>query len=67
MVIYANQAMRAAIRAMKGVLRQILVDGTSHHVESRVATLAEVFELQDDFKRERALPPRAHAAARLTE
>jgi phosphoenolpyruvate phosphomutase len=51
MVIYANQGMRAAIRATKSLLASILDDGTTHHVEGRLATLAEVFEIQADFQK----------------
>jgi phosphoenolpyruvate phosphomutase len=51
MVIYANQGMRAVIRAMKTLLASILEDGTTHHVEGRIATLAEVFEIQADFQK----------------
>jgi phosphoenolpyruvate phosphomutase len=51
MVIYANQGMRAAIRAVKTLLATILDDGTTHHVEGRIATLAEVFEIQADFQK----------------
>lgn len=46
MVIYANQTMRAAIRAIKGVLRQILHDGDAHRAQERIASLSEVFEFQ---------------------
>ncbi len=51
MVIYANQGMRAAIRATKTLLASILDDGTTHGVEGRLATLAEVFEIQADFRK----------------
>ncbi len=51
MVIYANQGMRAAIRATKTLLASILDDGTTHHIEGRLATLAEVFEIQADFQK----------------
>lgn len=50
MVIYANQGMRASIRAMNGVLNSIRDDGTTHHVENRIATLSEVFQLQPEFQ-----------------
>ncbi|MDG4808723.1 phosphoenolpyruvate mutase [Micromonospora sp. WMMD1120] len=45
-VIYANHALRGSIAAMQEVLEQIIQDGTSHHVESRIASLSRVFELQ---------------------
>lgn len=52
MVIYANQGMRAAIRAVNQVLRSIRQQGTAEHVETRIASLAEVFALQAGFARE---------------
>lgn len=45
-VIYANHALRGAIVAMQEVLTQIREDGTTRHVESRIAPLKRVFELQ---------------------
>lgn len=46
MAIYANHGLRAAIANMKRVYRQILSDGTSHGVETWIASLNEAFELQ---------------------
>jgi phosphoenolpyruvate phosphomutase len=46
MVIYANQGIRAAVRAMKDAFREIQLAGTSSAVEPRIATLSELFELQ---------------------
>lgn len=46
MVIYANQGLRAAIRGMKTVFEQIRREGTAASVESEIATLEEVFEIQ---------------------
>jgi hypothetical protein len=43
--------MRAAIRAMKGLLASILDEGTTHHLEGRIATLDEIFQIQDDFRK----------------
>ena len=51
MAIYANQAIRASIRAVNETLRQILDDGTTRRVENRIATLSEVFDLQAEFAR----------------
>jgi phosphoenolpyruvate phosphomutase len=45
-VIYANHALRGSIRAMESVLAQIHRDGTTQHVEERIAALGQVFELQ---------------------
>jgi phosphoenolpyruvate phosphomutase len=45
-VIYANHALRGAIEAMQQVLAQIHQDGTTQYVESRIAPLKQVFDLQ---------------------
>jgi len=46
MVIYANHGLRASIRSMEAVFREILQTGTTAGVEPRIATLKEVFDLQ---------------------
>ncbi|MGL4240535.1 MAG: isocitrate lyase/phosphoenolpyruvate mutase family protein [Beijerinckiaceae bacterium] len=46
MCIYANHALRSAIRAVQGALSQIAVDGTTTHIESALAPISEVFRLQ---------------------
>jgi phosphoenolpyruvate phosphomutase len=46
MAIYANQALRSSIRAMREVLTRIHREGTTCHVESELAPLKEVFDLQ---------------------
>jgi len=46
-VIYANQALRASVRAVDDVLRHIREAGSTSAIESAVATMQEVFELQD--------------------
>ena len=46
MVIYANQGIRAAVRAMKDAFREIQLAGSSSPVEPRIASLSELFELQ---------------------
>lgn len=46
MVIYANQGLRASIRAVDRVMRAIDVSGTTAMVEDQIAPLQEVFELQ---------------------
>jgi phosphoenolpyruvate phosphomutase len=46
MVIYANYGLRAAIAAVKRALRQILAEGGAHEAETWVASLDEVFALQ---------------------
>ena len=51
MVIYANQALRAAIRAMNLVLTGIRKSGCAGAVEGQLATLDELFSLigNDEF------------------
>jgi phosphoenolpyruvate phosphomutase len=45
-VIFANHAMRAAVRAMGTTLAELRRNGTSAPVEGRIATLQELFDLQ---------------------
>jgi phosphoenolpyruvate phosphomutase len=45
-VIYANHAVRAAVRAMREVFAAIRRDGGIHQVDKRIATVEEIFELQ---------------------
>lgn len=45
MVIYANQALRATIQAINSTLSAIRVSGTSAGVESKIASVKEVFSL----------------------
>lgn len=46
MAIYANQALRSAIKAMRETLSRIHRDGTTCHVEDEIAPLKEIFDLQ---------------------
>lgn len=46
MVIYANQGIRASARAVSDVWRTIMRDGNSVAVESSIAPLSTLFELQ---------------------
>ena len=46
-VIYANQGMRAALRAMRETFEEIYRAGTSRTVETEIASLQEIFEIQD--------------------
>jgi phosphoenolpyruvate phosphomutase len=46
-IIYANQVLRAAIKASQEVLVEIKRSGGVKNVESTIATLDEVFDLQD--------------------
>ena len=46
MAIYANQALRSSIRAMRETLTRIMRDGTTVNVEPELAPLKEVFDLQ---------------------
>lgn len=45
MVIYANQSIRAAIRAMRETLKTILVQGNAESVESHIVPLQDVYDL----------------------
>lgn len=45
-VIYANQGMRASVRAMEEVFEQIEKEGTTRNVETRIASMDELFKLQ---------------------
>ncbi|MFT2020544.1 isocitrate lyase/phosphoenolpyruvate mutase family protein [Streptomyces sp. 796.1] len=46
MAIYANQALRSSIRAMRETLSRIMRDGTTLNVEPELAPLKEIFDLQ---------------------
>ena len=46
MVIYANQGLRASIRAMNEVFKSIRETGSTAFVERRIAPMREVFEIQ---------------------
>jgi phosphoenolpyruvate phosphomutase len=48
MVIYANQGLRAAVRAMETTLAEIVESGSSESVEPNLAPVARVFELTDE-------------------
>lgn len=45
MVIYANQGMRATIKAVQDTWATVLADGTCASVEPKIATVKEIFEL----------------------
>jgi phosphoenolpyruvate phosphomutase len=45
-VIYANQGLRAAVRGMQVVLRELSTARTASAVEDRIARMSEVFALQ---------------------
>ncbi len=64
MVIYANHGMRAAIQSMLEVYREILEKGTTAPIESRIAPMKLVFELQGmpQFKRDEETFQRAAEA-----
>ncbi len=68
MVIYANQGIRAAVRAMNDTLHRIAADGTTVNVESTIAPMHLLFDLQgmpalnrneQDFLRTGLAPARA--------
>ena len=46
MVIYANQGIRASIKAIDEVFGQILRDGTASTIENKIVSVEEVFDLQ---------------------
>ena len=46
MVIYANQGLRAAIRAMEETFRTIRQTGTTAGIEQEITSMKQVFELQ---------------------
>ncbi|MEV6328819.1 isocitrate lyase/phosphoenolpyruvate mutase family protein [Streptomyces sp. NPDC051909] len=46
LVIYANQGLRAAVRAVGETLRELNAAGTAHSVDGRIAPMSEVFALQ---------------------
>ncbi len=45
-VIYANQALRAAVCSMRQALRQVLDAGSSVPIEKEIAPMADIFRLQ---------------------
>jgi len=45
MVIYANQAVRAAVQAMEAALTDLVEQGTSAPIEERLAPVRRIFEL----------------------
>ncbi|MFB7631686.1 isocitrate lyase/phosphoenolpyruvate mutase family protein [Streptomyces sp. NPDC056149] len=46
MAIYANQALRSSLRAMRETLTKIIQDGSTHGIEDGIAPLKEIFDLQ---------------------
>ncbi|MFI6172680.1 isocitrate lyase/phosphoenolpyruvate mutase family protein [Nocardia sp. NPDC051052] len=45
MVIYANQGMRATVRAVRDAWATVLADGSTTAIESTIATVKDIFEL----------------------
>jgi phosphonopyruvate hydrolase len=45
-VIYANHAVRAAVTAMRDVFAAIRRDGGIHHVDKRIVSVEDIFDLQ---------------------
>jgi len=60
MVIYANQPMRAAVKATEEILAEIRKAGGVHTVDDRMAPLTRIFELQElpDVGAPACRPPR---------
>lgn len=52
-VVYANQGLRAAVRAMESAFTEILASGSTESVERRLVPLARVFELTDEAEIDR--------------
>jgi 2-methylisocitrate lyase-like PEP mutase family enzyme len=48
LIICANHAIRAAVAAMRATFARILAEGGIAGVESSIATVAEIFDLQGD-------------------
>lgn len=46
MAIYANHGIRTIVKAVEETFRQILKDGTTAHLEGKIASIKEVFSLQ---------------------
>ncbi len=60
MVIYANQPMRAAVKAVEDLLAEVRRAGGIHTIDGRMAALTHIFELQDiPGPGARACPPPA--------
>ncbi len=47
MVVYANQPLRAAVRAQEELLREIRRAGGVHTIDGRIVSLRRIFELQE--------------------
>jgi phosphoenolpyruvate phosphomutase len=46
LVIYANQTLRTAVKAMRAALRTIITDGTAASIEDRMVRMDEILEMQ---------------------
>lgn len=64
-VIWANQVLRASLKAMEQTCEAVRKEGTMLHIESEIADLSRVFELTDNAELEQAkklysryIPPR---------
>jgi phosphoenolpyruvate phosphomutase len=66
MVIYANQGIRAIMRAMKCMLETVMRDGSTERLERHLATLDEVFALQRQFGQADTGEPCHHCEAVAT-
>ena len=45
-IIYANQGIRGTVKMLHNVFKHILENGSSVGIESEIATMQEIFELQ---------------------
>jgi 2-methylisocitrate lyase-like PEP mutase family enzyme len=48
LIICGNHAIRAAVAAMQSTFRRVLAEGGIAGVESEIATVTEIFALQED-------------------
>jgi phosphoenolpyruvate phosphomutase len=46
-IIYANQGLRSSVRALEGTFATILREGSSQSLESDIASVQQVFDIQD--------------------
>jgi 2-methylisocitrate lyase-like PEP mutase family enzyme len=51
MIIYGNHSVRAAVKAVRDVLSEMRATHGVHTVGDRLATLEEMFTLQEDFEK----------------
>jgi len=50
MSIYANQALRGSVSAIDSILKRIMEKGSTRDIEEEIASIEDIFELQDISK-----------------